>query len=73
MFPGSPNYLSERVVRGVVFSLVTWFLITGALVWIPTFLPMIEPLADFKQLQIGLSVLAGLMVLRSATMTWDGS
>jgi hypothetical protein len=73
MFPGSPNYLSERVVRGMVFSLVTWFLITGALVWIPTFLPMIEPLADFKQLQIGLSVLAGLMVLRSATMTWDGS
>jgi hypothetical protein len=73
MFPGSANYLSERVVRGVVFSLVTWFLITGALVWIPNFLPMIEPLVDLKQLQIGLSVLAGLMVLRSATMTWDRS
>ncbi len=73
LFPGSPNYLSERVVRGVVFSLVSWFLITGALIWIPTFLPMIEPLAEFKQLQIGLAVLAGVMVLRSTTMTWDGS
>ena len=71
LFPGSPDYLGERVIRGAVFSLITWFLITGALYWIPTFLPMIEPLAEFKQLQIGFSVLAGLMVLRSATMAWD--
>lgn len=71
LFPGSPDYLGERVVRGAVYSFVTWFLITGALIWIPTFLPMIEPLAEFKPLQIGLSALAVLMVLRSATMAWD--
>ncbi len=72
LFPGSPYYLSDRLFRGVLFSFVTWFLLTGALVWIPRFLPMIEPLADFKQIQIGMTVLAGLMVLRSATMAWDG-
>jgi len=71
LFPGSPNYLGDRVVRGVVFSLVTVFFLTGATIWIPTFLPTIEPLAEFKPLQIGFSVLAGLMVLRSATMAWD--
>jgi tetratricopeptide (TPR) repeat protein len=72
LFPGSPYYLSDRLLRGVIFSLMTWFLITGALIWIPRFLPMIEPIADFQQLQIGMAVLAGLMVLRSATMSWEG-
>lgn len=72
LFPGSPYYLSDRVVRGVLFSFVTWFLLAGALVWIPGFLPMIEPIADVAQIQIGMTVLAGLMVLRSATMSWDG-
>jgi len=71
LFPGSPYYLGDRVVRGAVFSLVTVFFVTGAMIWIPTFLPTIEPLAECKPLQIGLSVLAGLMVLRSATMAWD--
>jgi tetratricopeptide (TPR) repeat protein len=72
LFPGSPYYLSDRLFRGVLFSFVTWFLLTGALVWIPDFMPMIEPLADIKQIQIGMTVLAGLMVLRSATMSWEG-
>jgi hypothetical protein len=71
VFPGSPHYLSERVLQGVVFAFLTCFFLTGALVWIPVFLPMIEPLADFKQLQVVLAVIAGLMVLRSATMAWD--
>jgi tetratricopeptide (TPR) repeat protein len=72
LFPGSPYYLSDRLVRGVLFSFVIWFLATGALIWIPTFLPMIEPIADFQPIRIGMVALAGLMVLRSATMNWDG-
>jgi hypothetical protein len=70
-FPGSPGYLGDRVFSGVVFSFVTVFLLTGATIWIPTFLPVIEPLAEFSSLRIGLFVLGGLMVLRSATMAWD--
>jgi len=72
LFPGSLYYLSDRLVRGVIFSFVTWFLVTGVLIWIPDFLPMIEPFADIRPIQIGMAMLAGVMVLRSATMDWDG-
>ena len=71
LFPGSPDYLSDRVTRGLLFSAVTVFLLSGALIWLPQFLPLIEPLASFRKLQIAMLVLGGLMVLRSATKAWD--
>lgn len=71
MFPGIPYYFGGRVVRGVLFSFVTFFLLTGALVWAPRLIPLIEPLASPRQPQILMVVLAVIFVLRSATMSWE--
>jgi hypothetical protein len=71
VFPGIPYYFGGRVVRGVLFSFVTFFLLTGALVWVPRVLPLIEPLASPRQPQILMVVLAAFFVLRSTTMAWE--
>jgi hypothetical protein len=71
VFPGIPYYFGGRVVRGGLFSFVTFFLLTGALVWAPRVMPVIEPLASPRQPQILMVVLAVIFVLRSATMSWE--
>jgi hypothetical protein len=71
MFPGIPYYFGGRVVRGVLFSFATFFLLTGALVWAPRLIPLVEPLASPRQPQILMVVLALIFVLRSATMSWE--
>jgi hypothetical protein len=71
VFPGIPYYFGGRVVRGVVFSFVTFFLLTGALVWAPRVMPLIEPLASPRQPQILMLVLVAFFVLRSTTMSWE--
>lgn len=71
LFPGVPHLLGDRVIRAVVFSFMTVFFLTGAVYWIPTFMPIVEPLAATRSLRIVLAALGGLLVLRSATMAWD--
>ncbi len=71
LFPGSPYYLRDRVIRGVLFSFVAWFLLSGALFWGPEFVPLIEPLAFVEQIRVILLVLFGLFAVRSALMSWD--
>lgn len=71
LFPGIPHLFGGQVLRGALFAFVTYFLLTGALIWIPRGVPMIEPLAGYRQLQIGMLVVVALLALRSMTMSWD--
>ncbi len=72
LFPGSPYYLCDRVIRGVIFSFAAWFFLSGALFWGPEFVPLIEPLAFVEQIRVILLALFGLLAIRSALMSWDG-
>jgi len=71
LFPGSPYLFADRAFRAVLFGFVCIALLSGGLVWLPLFAPMIEPLASFTLLRVVMLALGALMVLRSATMTWD--
>lgn len=71
LFPGSPYYLGNRVIRGILFAFLTWFFLTGALFWGPEFIPLIEPLAFVEQIRIVFLVLFGMFAIRSFLMAWD--
>jgi hypothetical protein len=71
LFPGSPYYLSGQVVRGVAAAFAVFFLLSGALVWVPLYVPMMQPLARVQPAQIAMLAVAGLLVLRSATVSWN--
>jgi hypothetical protein len=71
LIPGSHRLVGERVWLGMLAGFAAWFFLTGALVWLPLFLPQIEPLASYKPAQVGLLVLFGLIVLRSAMVAWN--
>jgi len=71
LFPGSQDVLDDRVLRGFLAAFLAWLFLTGALVWLPLFVPRIEPLAAFRHLQITLIVLFGLIALRSGISAWS--
>jgi hypothetical protein len=71
LIPGSIDVLDDRVFRGFITAFLTWFFLTGALVWLPLFVPRIEPLAVFNHVQIALLVLCGLIALRSGISAWS--
>ncbi len=71
LLPGSPYYLSGQVLRGVMVAFAAFFLLSGALVWVPLYVPMMQPLARVQPAQIAMLGLAGLFVLRSATVSWN--
>jgi len=71
LFPGSPYLFTDRVLRAVLFAFVCSALLSGGLLWLPLFAPMIEPLASITVLRVVMLALGALMVLRSATMSWD--
>jgi tetratricopeptide (TPR) repeat protein len=71
LIPGSQDVLDDRVFRGFIAAFLGWFFLTGALVWLPLFVPRIEPLAAFRYLQITLIVLFGLIALRSGFSAWN--
>jgi tetratricopeptide (TPR) repeat protein len=71
LFPGSPYLLADRAIRAVLFAFVCIALLGGGMLWLPMFAPMIEPLASFTTLRVVMLALGALMVLRSATMSWD--
>jgi tetratricopeptide (TPR) repeat protein len=71
LFPGSQDVLDDRVLRGFLAAFLAWFFLTGALVWLPLFVPRIEPLAAFHHLQVTLIVLFGLIALRSGISAWS--
>lgn len=71
LFPGSPYLFADRAIRAVLFAFVCIALLGGGMLWLPMFAPMIEPLASFTTLRVVLLALGALMVLRSATMSWD--
>jgi len=69
--PGSSDLLDGRVRRGMVVSFLAIFFLTGALIWVPMFVPRIEGLAASRNLGIGLLALYGLLVLRSGMSAWS--
>lgn len=71
LIPGSHRVVGERVWLGMLTGFFAWFFLTGALVWLPMFLPQVEPLASFKPAQVGLFVLFALIALRSAMVAWN--
>ena len=71
LFTGSPYYLGDRVVRGVLYSFLSMFCLSGALFWGPEWVPVIEPLAFVEQIQTALFVVFGVLAVRSALISWD--
>jgi tetratricopeptide (TPR) repeat protein len=71
LIPGSQDVLDDRFVRGFFAAFLVWFFLTGALVWLPLFVPRIEPLATFGHVQIAFIVLVGLIAVRSGIAAWS--
>ncbi len=71
LVPGSHDVLEGRVIRGFGTTFLAWFFLTGALVWLPLFVPRIEPLAATRLAQIFFLVLFGLISLRSGISAWS--
>jgi tetratricopeptide (TPR) repeat protein len=71
LIPGSQDVLDDRIIRGFIAALLAWFFLTGALVWLPLFVPRIEPLAVFGHYQIAFIVLVGLIAARSGISAWS--
>jgi tetratricopeptide (TPR) repeat protein len=71
LIPGSVDMLDGRAVRGFLTSFFVLFFLTGALVWLPLFVPRIEPLAGIRQIEIVFLVLVGLLAVRSGFSSWN--
>ena len=71
LVPGSSDMLDGRVLRGMTVGFLAAFFLTGALIWVPMFLPRIEPLAVSRSLEIVLLALYGLLLLRSGMSAWN--
>lgn len=71
VIPGSQAVLDGRVLRGFLAAFLAWFFLTGALVWIPLFVPRIEPFAVFGHVQTAFIVLFALIALRSGISSWS--
>ena len=69
--PGSSDLLDGRILRGMTVGLLASFFLTGALIWVPMFLPRIEGLAASQSLATALLVLYGLLALRSGMSAWN--
>ena len=71
LIPGSQAVLDGRFIRGFLAAFLAWFFLTGALVWLPLFVPRIEALAAFGGIQIAFIVFVGLIALRSGISAWS--
>jgi hypothetical protein len=71
LVPGSSDMLDGRILRGTTVGLLAAFFLTGALIWVPVFLPRIEPLAVSRSLEIVLLALYGLLLLRAGISAWN--
>jgi tetratricopeptide (TPR) repeat protein len=71
LIPGSHDVLDDRIIRGFFTAFLAWFFLGGALVWLPLFIPRIEPLAVYGHIQIVLIVLCSLTALRSGFSAWS--
>ena len=71
LVPGSADILDGRVIRGFATAFLAWFAVTGAVVWIPLFVPRIEPLAAIPQIQIVFIVVFALLMLKSGITAWS--
>ncbi len=71
LVPGSSDILDGRVLRGMTVGFLAAFFLTGALIWVPMFLPRIERLAVSRSLEIVLLGLYGLLFLRSGISAWN--
>ncbi len=71
LIPGSQGLLDGRVIRASLWGFLAWFFLTGALIWLPLFVPRIEPLATTAQIELVLFVCLGLVVLRSGVSAWS--
>jgi len=71
MVPGSSDLLDGKVLRGMTVGFLASFFLTGALIWVPMFLPRIEGLAASRSLEITFLALYVLLVLRSGMSAWS--
>jgi len=71
LIPGSQDVLDNRIFRGFVAAFLVWLFLAGALIWLPLFVPRIEPLAVFSHAQIAFIVLAALIAVRSGVSAWS--
>jgi len=71
LVPGSQAMLDGQVIRGFLTGFLAWFFLIGALVFVPLFVPRIEPLAEFHPVQTAFLVFFGLIVLRSGVSAWS--
>jgi hypothetical protein len=71
LVPGSADVLDGRVIRGFFIGFLAWFALAGAFVWIPLFVPRIEPLAAIPQIQIAFAIMFALLVLKSGISAWN--
>jgi tetratricopeptide (TPR) repeat protein len=69
--PGSSDLLDGRILRGMAVGFLASFFLTGALIWVPMFLPRIEGLAASRSLATVLLALYGLLALRSGMSAWN--
>jgi tetratricopeptide (TPR) repeat protein len=69
--PGSSDLLDGRILRGMTVGFLASFFLTGALIWVPMFLPRIEGLAASRSLATVLLALYGLLALRSGMSAWN--
>lgn len=70
--PGAGSVLSGRVWTGLAMGALAWFCVLGAAVFLPRFLPALEPQASAAPLQGVLLVGAVLLWGRSALTAWRG-
>ncbi len=69
--PGSSDLLDGKVLRGMTVGFLASFFLTGALIWVPMFVPRIEGLAASRSLEIAFLALYGLLALRSGMSAWS--
>jgi hypothetical protein len=70
LLPGGGLVLVGKVWQGFLVGVAVWLLLTGWLVWIPLFIPSVEPQALLLPAQLLLGLLFLVAWLASITLTW---
>jgi hypothetical protein len=70
LVPGGGLVLAGKIWQGLMVGVAGWLLLTGSIVWIPLFIPSVEPQAPLLPLQVLMGLFFLVVWLSSITLTW---
>jgi hypothetical protein len=68
--PGSHHVLEDHAWLGLIIGVVAWSCLSGALIWAPLTLPIVDPLMAIWPVQILLGLVFLVLWLRSVAVAW---